>query len=126
MVEGLKASDPITGTPAIIHVDLAPPVVTLDKHAWNQSDAIGYAMIELTGAVSDSVAVHRVDVRIDDGPWSRAGVGEDGRWRWPWRFTALPDGETFQVTVRARDLADHTVEITQRVTVDLSHHLRQR
>ncbi len=106
-----------TGTEAIIYVDLAPPVVTLDKNEWKLVDAIGPAIIELTGAISDSVAVHRVDVRINDGPWERAGFA-DGRWHWPWFFGSTSDRERFTVSVRAIDLAGHTGEISEEVIVD--------
>ncbi len=112
-------TDALTGDVTLIYVDLEPPTVTLDQVQLGQTDAVGAGVVELTGTASDTVRVYRVDIRIDDGPWQRAGLAQDGTWRWPWRFADLPGGEIFQVTVRAEDPAGRRTQITEQVSVDL-------
>lgn len=120
LVEGfVEVRGLFTGTVATIYVDLTPPTVSLDKREWGQDDTLGARIIELTGTASDTLGLDRVEVRIDDGRWDRAGMDAEGRWRWPWRFATPPDGESFQVTVRAIDIAGRRTEFTEQVTVDL-------
>ncbi|MEZ4559818.1 MAG: hypothetical protein R2854_25825 [Caldilineaceae bacterium] len=42
--------------------------------------------MELSGVAADTVLLHRVDIRVDGGPWQQAERGRrQPRWRYPLR-----------------------------------------
>jgi hypothetical protein len=111
-------TDVYTGTVTTLYADLTPPEVSIGTTALNADHALGTGIAELSGTASDSVLLHRVDVRIDDGPWQRASLDGKGGWRFPWRLTEPPTGQYYEVSVRATDLAGRTTVVTETVVVD--------
>ena len=115
---GPPSTDIYAGTVATFYVDLTPPEVAIGPTVLNADHALGPRIVELTGTAGDTVLLHRVDVRIDDGPWQRAGIDGAGNWRFPWRLAKPPTGESYAVSVRATDLAGRTTVVTATVVVD--------
>ncbi|MCB0086451.1 MAG: hypothetical protein KDE54_00930 [Caldilineaceae bacterium] len=107
-----------TGTVTTLYVDLTPPTITIDADLITLTQALGDRVVLLTGSAADAVKLHNVEVRVNDGPWQRAGLDEDGRWQWLWLLDSPPDGETFVVSARATDIAGRTTTVTQTVEVD--------
>jgi hypothetical protein len=69
-------------------------------------DKVGAGTVVVAGvAWAQHRGVERVEVRVDDGPWQTATLGEAGNddtWRqWVWRWVATVGGHTVQV--RATD-----------------------
>lgn len=111
------ASGIYSGTVATFYVDLTPPDVAILSTVLTAEHQLGPLVVELSGTASDGTLLHRVDVRIGDGPWQRAGLDRAGRWRFPWRLDVPPSGKSYEVSVRATDLAGQTTTITETVTV---------
>ena len=59
-----------------------------------------------------------VHVSINGGPWDRAGV-QDGQWRYSWYLHEPANGQTFEVSVRATDVAGHEFTVAEQVEVDI-------
>ncbi len=114
----IEASDLFTGTVTTIYVDMTPPTVDIEPTLLTSEQALGSQMVELSGPADDTVLLYSVEVSIDGGPWDMAGMS-DGRWRYPWRLDHPVDGETFEVNVRATDVADHETVVTRQVEVDI-------
>lgn len=116
-------SEPLTGayTGAVttLYVDLTPPTIAIDAELITSTQALGDQAVLLTGVAADAVKLHSVEVRIDSGPWQRAGLDDNGRWQWLWFFASPPDGEPFVVSARATDIAGRTTTVTQTVDVDI-------
>ena len=108
-----------TGTPATIYVDLAPPTDSIEPVPLTMDDEIGIDSVRITGGASDAVQLHHVDVRIDGGAWQRAGLDSNGRWQLPWHPPGTADGQTYEITVQAEDLAGNITTNTQMILVDL-------
>ncbi|MCB0086349.1 MAG: hypothetical protein KDE54_00420 [Caldilineaceae bacterium] len=109
-----------THTIGTIYVDLTPPQVTIEPTRLTPAQQISRYTLKLAGQVSDATQVQRVDVRIGDGAWQRAGLNGDNTWHLYWQFgdlRALTGDQTVQVTVRATDIAGRTTEVTEAVTV---------
>ncbi len=119
IVENVIAVTPAyTGTTTLIYVDLAPPTVGISSTVLTAEDRIGPQTVVLSGSASDSVQLHDIAVRIDDGPWVSVGVQKDGRWFLPWT-TDSQEVQTVEVTARATDVAGRSAAATAQVTVDL-------
>ncbi|MCB0070258.1 MAG: hypothetical protein KDE20_02320, partial [Caldilineaceae bacterium] len=118
IVRDVRRQEIFTGTTTTLYVDLTPPSVEFGPTSLNGEQALGTRIVELSGVATDAVLLHRVDIRVDGGPWQQAGVDDDGRWRYPLRLDAPPDGITVDVTVRAEDVAAHTAETSARVYID--------
>ncbi len=116
---GASINDVHLGSPATIYVDLAPPTDAIDPLVLTESQEIGIDSVMLTGMAGDDVQLHQVDVRVDDGDWQRAGLSGNGSWQLPWSLPTEVDGDTFEVSVRATDLAGRTTINTQTVLVDI-------
>ena len=123
---GPPSTDIYAGTVATFYVDLTPPEVAIGATVLNADHALGPRIVELAGTASDTVLLHRVDVRIDDGPWQRAGIDGAGNWRFPWRLAKPPTGESYAVSVRATDLAGRTTVVTATVVVDFGRRGRDQ
>ncbi|MCB0110731.1 MAG: hypothetical protein KDE53_32655, partial [Caldilineaceae bacterium] len=108
-----------TGDTTRIYVDLKPPSIEIDATPITAADGFGPHSVLLSGSASDGVLLHEVEVRIDEGPWVRAGIQPDGRWSLPWSSYAGAAGETIEVTARATDIAGRTTVATAHITVDL-------
>ncbi|MCX6033133.1 MAG: proprotein convertase P-domain-containing protein, partial [Chloroflexi bacterium] len=101
-------------------VAVAPTILTGDRYHEPRT-------LDLTGTVTDTGGVASVEWQIANGKWQMATLdsGAPGAtsdtWRAAWTLGAgaLPDGATFDVTVRATDLGGHVTEATQVVTVDV-------
>ncbi|MEZ4664138.1 MAG: LamG-like jellyroll fold domain-containing protein [Caldilineaceae bacterium] len=109
-----------THTIGTIYVDLTPPQVSIEPTVLTPAQQISRYTLTLTGQVSDQVQVQRVDVRIGDGAWQRAGLNDDGAWQLYWQFgdlRALTADQNVQITVRAADVAGRTTEVTETVIV---------
>ncbi|MDX1416421.1 MAG: LamG-like jellyroll fold domain-containing protein, partial [Candidatus Promineifilaceae bacterium] len=106
------------GTPAIIYVDLEPPTVTIDSTLLTSEHALGENIVDLSGTVHDNLPLVTVQVSIDGGAWDRAGV-EDGQWRYPWYLPGAVNGQTFEVRVKATDVAGREDLVTEQVEVDI-------
>ncbi|MCP4212237.1 MAG: hypothetical protein GY764_12270 [Halieaceae bacterium] len=109
----------ITGTSTILYVDIEPPTVEIEPTELSSQQALGERIVELKGFASDGVRLHRVDVRIGDGAWQRARLSHIGRWRLPLRMQHAPDGESFEITARAEDIAGRTATHTESVYIDI-------
>ncbi|MEZ4664132.1 MAG: LamG-like jellyroll fold domain-containing protein, partial [Caldilineaceae bacterium] len=116
-------SAPLTGafigTVTTLYVDLTPPTIAIDADLITSTQALGERAVLLTGVADDAVKLHSVEVRINDGPWQRAGLDDDGRWQWLWIFDSPPDGESFVVSARATDVAGRTTTVTKTIAVDI-------
>jgi hypothetical protein len=108
-----------TSAVTTLYVDLAPPTIDIDDTFLTSTHEIGDNVVLLTGVAADGVKLHRVDIRINGGLWQRAGIDEEGNWQWQWWFDTPPDGQAFEVSARATDLAGHTTVVTKTVQVDL-------
>jgi DMSO/TMAO reductase YedYZ molybdopterin-dependent catalytic subunit len=69
-------------------------------------DAVREGMVAVAGvAWAQHRGIDRVEVRVDDGPWQTATLGEAGNadtwWQWLWRWDATAGAHTVQV--RATD-----------------------
>ncbi|MCB0039004.1 MAG: hypothetical protein H6643_06920 [Caldilineaceae bacterium] len=117
IAKGVPPTSDITGTVTTLYVDLTPPNVVIESTLLTTEHALGPRIAELSGTASDATALHRVDVRIGDGPWQRAGLDSAGRWRFPWRLDILPADRGYQVSARATDLAGRTTIVTATVIV---------
>ncbi|MCB0081652.1 MAG: hypothetical protein KDE47_12005, partial [Caldilineaceae bacterium] len=109
-----------THTIGTIYVDLTPPQVTIAPTVLTPAQRVSRYTLKLTGQASDQVQVQRVDVRIADGAWQRAGLNGAGTWQLYWQFgdlRALTADQTVPVTVRATDVAGRTTEVTEMVMV---------
>ncbi|MEZ4554946.1 MAG: hypothetical protein R2854_00585 [Caldilineaceae bacterium] len=109
----------VRGLASTIYVDLTPPTVGFDEMRLTRRHLLGKRAVALTGPAADSVLLQTVEVRIDDGPWDRAGHA-DGRWWYPWLLDGVSDGETHVISVRAVDVAGRVAEATQEVVVDIA------
>jgi hypothetical protein len=117
---GPPLTDVYTGTVATYYVDLTPPEISIEPTVLTSEHALGPLAVELSGTANDGTLVHRVDVRIGDGPWQRAGLDDAGGWRFPWRLFLPPVGESYEVSARATDMAGRTTVVTETVVVDFT------
>ncbi len=108
-----------TGPISTIYVDTEPPVISIDAGPVNMADQVGQNIVLISGTATDSLAIHRVEVRVDDGPWKRASFDEDGRWQAVIRLSGVLDGNSFKITARATDKADWTTTTERHLTVDI-------
>lgn len=94
-----------------VTVDQPPTVSILAPEA----NATVGGQVNVTGTVEDPEgSVEHVQVRVDEGPWQNATVG-DGWWQ-QWDTTEIPSG-AYNVTARASD-GNWTADDTVNVTVD--------
>ncbi len=113
--DGTQVSDTLTVT-----LDTQPPQVavatTVLTHTHYRADG---AMI-LEGWVVDAGGVTQVELLSDDE--SHQATVEGQVWKVPWYLPtdALPDGETYTVTVRATDIAGRVKHITPTLRVDIA------
>ncbi|MFH1632590.1 MAG: LamG-like jellyroll fold domain-containing protein [Chloroflexota bacterium] len=116
---GSTASETVTVT-----VDTLAPTVNISPTVYTSADYYEPRTINLRGEYADAGGVASVEWRVADGEW-RVASGEwrvaGGEWRGGWSLDAgpLPDNETFTVYARATDIAGHTTEISETVTVDV-------
>jgi len=102
--------------PERVYVDTAPPTVTIQTPVLTATHRAGLSALRLAGTATDAAGVHRVDVRVEDGPWHRAAM--DGqRWSLSWQPPSGAGGSV-RVAVRATDVAGRTAEAERSVSLD--------
>ncbi|MFZ9017884.1 MAG: HYR domain-containing protein, partial [Ilumatobacteraceae bacterium] len=122
VVATVTSSTGETGTSSYVSFvrDTDTPVVAIDEVHLTGDDtwSTGTDMFVVSGDVTDGGTVGAVQGRVDGGPWADALV-EGGRWS---LAVQLPDadGRSFDVTVRAVDLAGNAGSIDLVVDVDLA------
>ena len=107
---------PFTST---IFIDTQPPTIDINPSVYTTSQMVSNWGVNLTGPVSDLAGLSEVQISpAGSGIWYRASVIGD-QWSYPRRPITLPDGQTFDLDLRATDLGGHTTRITRSVTADL-------
>jgi hypothetical protein len=103
-------------------VDVAPPTVAVDPLILTTTHRLSQNRVALRGHISDTNGISEVQIRTDDGEtrtdWqaaSRYGT----TWQLDWNLGEEPAGKPYTVTAKAIDMAGHTAQVTQTVTVDL-------
>jgi len=119
--------------PITLFLDTQLPTVDISPTVFTSTQQLSTWGVTLGGPVSDLAGISEVQVALQDNsgqlvpaagppgahgnPWNPAVVVGD-RWSYPWRPDAGSDGKVYTVVVQASDLAGHTVQAIQPVTVD--------
>jgi subtilisin-like proprotein convertase family protein len=113
--DGTQVSDILTVT-----LDTQPPQLTVATTELTHTHYRASGALVLEGIAADAGGVARVDLLSGDE--SHAAMIEGQTWEVPWYLPtdALPDGETFTVTVRATDIAGRVKHITPTLRVDVA------
>lgn len=98
-------------------VDTQAPTVLLGTDAITTTHLLA-GIPRLSGSATDSAQLSRVSVQVNGGRWQPATL-DGSAWQWPWFLGETPDGETFDVTARATDLAGQQSTDSRTMTVDL-------
>jgi len=104
-----------------IYVDTTPPELSLTTDAITGQNFTDAGYVVIGGLVTDTVAVGRLQVRLNDRGWEEAVVPTSTHiFNAPvWTGSNVPPaGETFTITARATDMADHVTEISRTVWAD--------
>ena len=96
----------------ILSLTIGPAILQAASPAQSKLDAV-WRRVRQSGAYRFAA-----DVTQTTTPQATVGIG-DGRWRYPWRLDELFDDETFEVSVRATDVAGHETVVTKQVEVDI-------
>ncbi|MCJ7551391.1 MAG: LamG domain-containing protein [Anaerolineae bacterium] len=104
-----------------VYADVTPPglVLTTDGVDSQNYTAAGY--VAMSGLVSDTLGITRLQVRVNDRGWEEAHVPtmtmafEATAWT---GTNAPPAGKTFTIAARATDLAGHVTEVNRTVWAD--------
>jgi len=104
--------------PVTIIVDTQPPVVVIAPTVLTSTQRLSFGRVALTGLATNTGGIAAVAVQVDGGLWQRASL-HGPTWRYPWYLGSEPDGATYTVSARATDVAAHTAQVTETVTVDL-------
>jgi len=110
-----------------VTVDAQPPAIAIAPTILTGSAYHEPHTLDLTGAVTDTAGVEKVEWRTATGGWqlatldSGAAGATSDTWSAAWTLDegALPDGASFTVGARATDLGGHATEISVPVTVDI-------
>jgi hypothetical protein len=104
--------------PATVIVDTQPPSIDISPTVLTSTQRLSFGRVALTGLATDTGGIAAVAVQVDGGLWQRASL-HGPTWRYPWYLGSEPDGATYTVSARATDVAAHTAQVTETVTVDL-------
>ncbi len=108
-----------TGAVSTTYIDVEPPTIDIEPDILTMEDQLGANTVRLSGTVSDSLALHRVEVSVDGGSWQRASFGDDGRWQIPLKLPGVLDGKTFGIRAKATDKAGWETTTAETITVDI-------
>jgi hypothetical protein len=102
--------------PVTVTVDALGPSISIARTVFTTAHRIAYALVPITGTVSDTMGLEAVEVL--SSTWDEASFG-DGTWRYVWDLGVSPDAVDYTITARATDAAGHTGQDSQTLTVDL-------
>jgi len=106
--------------PVTVTVDLLPPSPpTFDTTVITTAHRASLGVAVLSGRVTDTIGVQRVNVNPDHRGWGSASL--NGRtWRFLWTIgNSDPDGVTYDVTARATDFGGHSSETSTPILFDM-------
>ncbi len=115
--DGNVATDTLTVT-----VDAQRPSIVITPTLLTTTHYHAPDILDLTGLVTDTVSRPQVRVVVTGTRHFEGSVGSaGGPWVVPWYLGTgpLPDGETYTVTAQATDIAGHTAQVTEVITVDV-------
>ncbi len=104
--------------PISVTVDTQAPALTLDATVISGAQQVSPGRVALSGTVSDSVGLENVTVAVD-GQFVDSAAFDTSSWLYLWNIGAIPDGQSFEVTIEAEDAVRATT-LTETVLVDLA------
>jgi hypothetical protein len=107
-----------------IYVDLTPPEVSLTTTGFGPADSLPGGLLVVSGMVTESVALKRLQVRLGDDDWQDLVLPTMPAASTPFSTTISSglngalNGESFTIWLRATDIAGRTDEISRTLTAD--------
>jgi subtilisin-like proprotein convertase family protein len=104
-----------------VYADVTPPGLVLATAGVNAQNFVPSGHVRMSGLVSDTLGLARLQVRVNDRGWEEASVPtttaafEAAVWT---GTSAPPAGETMTLSARATDLAGHVTEVSRTVWAD--------
>jgi uncharacterized repeat protein (TIGR01451 family) len=105
-----------------VMVDVYSPTIAITQTVLTSTHRFASGRFDIPGLVTDTVGIETVEVQIDGGAWDAAtGEAVPGPWQYPWNLGLGndPDGVTYTVSARARDVASRVALTTEVITVDV-------